>query len=391
MIAVDILLICLTLFGNALLCIHFFNHSHSRLVSRWVDKTLDIVIDIWFLVVPLGFLIWYCFAGRLLVEMLSDFTPFFPMLFVVVCLGNLVITMGLLLARPQPDSPLALSTNHTTRLDLGRQLGPSVCVDNPIVRRLAALPGNQILELNIHEKKIRIPRLPLALEGFSIVHLTDLHFTGVIGKPYFDEVIRHANELDADLIAITGDLIDNPKCFDWIDDTLGQLRARHGVYYVLGNHDMRIDSPALRRRLHSAGLITLGSRWTTLSIHGATLVLAGNELPWFGPLVDMRDCPERDEEQLRVFLSHSPDQIDWAVEHDADLMLAGHTHGGQIRLPWIGPLASSSRMGSRYAGGTYDLSPTVLHVCRGISGTFPIRFNCPPELARLELHSAEAI
>jgi hypothetical protein len=248
------------------------------------------------------------------------------------------------------------------------------------------LPGNQLLELSVHQKTIRIPRLPDRLSGFTITHLTDTHLTGKVAKMYFEEVVRRTNELDSDVIAVTGDLFDKTACLDWIPDIFGKLQARHGVYFILGNHDLRVDSTELRRRLSDVGLVDVGGQWTSVNVNDTPVILAGNEVPWFAPAADLSDCPPRDEcEQLRVLLTHSPDQITWALDSAADLVLAGHTHGGQIRLPLVGPLASSSRMGTRYAGGIYDVPPAVLHVCRGISSTFPIRFNCPPELAQLKL------
>ncbi|MFP6613093.1 MAG: metallophosphoesterase, partial [Pirellulales bacterium] len=115
--------------------------------------------------------------------------------------------------------------------------------------------------------------------------------------------------------------------------------------------------------------------------------LAGNELPWFPPAADMSTANSRgdDSQLLRIVLAHSPDQFVWARQHDADLMLAGHTHGGQIRLPVIGAIVSPSRYGTRYACGAFFEPPTVMHVSRGISGTVPVRHNCPPELTKLVL------
>jgi predicted MPP superfamily phosphohydrolase len=88
---------------------------------------------------------------------------------------------------------------------------------------------------------------------------------------------------------------------------------------------------------------------------------------------------------VRILLAHSPDQLSWARRNDIDLMLAGHTHGGQIRFPLIGPILAPSRYGVRYAAGTFYLPPVVMHVSRGISGLQPLRFNCPPELTKLVL------
>jgi uncharacterized protein len=84
-------------------------------------------------------------------------------------------------------------------------------------------------------------------------------------------------------------------------------------------------------------------------------------------------------------LAHTPDRLRWAREHEIDLVIAGHTHGGQIRAPLLGPIVAPSHHGVRYASGTFFESPTLMHVSRGVSGLTPLRWNCSPEITRLVL------
>jgi predicted MPP superfamily phosphohydrolase len=93
---------------------------------------------------------------------------------------------------------------------------------------------------------------------------------------------------------------------------------------------------------------------------------------------------------FRILLSHSPDQFGWAQRWDFDLMLAGHTHGGQFRLPWIGPFLTPCWHGVKYSCGTFVEGPTVMHVSRGISSELPFRLNCPPEINKIVLRAAGA-
>ena len=154
---------------------------------------------------------------------------------------------------------------------------------------------------------------------------------------------------------------------------------------------MRADVKRLRQVLNQCGLIDLGGCWKQIEVCGEPIVLAGNELPWLMPAADMSDCPPRsaDGGPLRIILAHSPDQLQWARAQDADLLLAGHTHGGQIRLPLIGPIFSPTAAGVKYASGLFFAPPTIMHVTRGLSGELPIRLNCPPEMAHLVLHAAD--
>ncbi|NIL97790.1 MAG: hypothetical protein GTO76_08630, partial [Planctomycetales bacterium] len=309
-----------------------------------------------------------------------------PLLYVIFCWAIAVWTVPQFLRPHRGDDKAVLISNHTTLVDMAEQLTGASRLGG-LARLGARLPGNQVLQLLIHEENIRIPNLPPALEGLSLTHVSDLHFTGELPKSFFQEVVRRANDLEGDMIAITGDIVDREACFEWLPDTLGQLRASQGIYFVLGNHDTRVDSDRLRQLLAGCGLIDLGGRWLATECRGQQIVLAGNELPWFGPVVDLSDVPDRGGGgPFRILLAHSPDQLEWARRHEFDLMLAGHTHGGQIHLPWSGPVVSATRIGTDFAAGLCSAPPTVLHVSRGISQTIPLRLRCPPELARLTLH-----
>jgi predicted MPP superfamily phosphohydrolase len=289
--------------------------------------------------------------------------------------------------------PAAILSTHRERVDICSALG---CV--PLSGRFASfcrrLPCNQIFSLRIEQHEMQFARLPAALDGISIVHLSDLHFTGRITKEYFQEVVRRVNDLNPDLVAVTGDLVDHAPYINWLPDTLGRLRATAGVFCVFGNHDPRTgDLDRLRRTLADSGLKYLGGRWQTVDLREESLLLAGNELPWIGPAADMRACVaaavgrERDR-PFRILLSHSPDQFAWAQRWDFDLMLAGHTHGGQFCLPLVGPVLSPSWHGVLYAGGTFAAGPTLMHVSRGTCSELPLRWNCPPEISKIILRCA---
>ena len=250
-------------------------------------------------------------------------------------------------------------------------------------RMLAAIPGNQILTIHAHHKVLRMANLPRALDGLRIAQVTDLHMTGQLTRPFFDVAIDCTNQWQPDVVMITGDLVDDPACVAWLPDTLGRLQSRFGIYAILGNHDQRlVDVPRLRQSLTDSGIEDLGGRCEIRAIRDMPVLLAGNECPWFPP-APLPPAPpiERARQQPRPFsilLSHSPDQFPWARRHGFDLMLAGHTHGGQIRFPIIGPIICPSRFGVWYASGLFERPPTLMHVSRGLSGVHPLRFRCPP-------------
>jgi predicted MPP superfamily phosphohydrolase len=174
----------------------------------------------------------------------------------------------------------------------------------------------------------------------------------------------------------------------WLPPTLGQLKARDGVYYILGNHDRRSTESRIKAVLKESGLIHVGDNWREVIVNGSPLIIAGNELPWYKPAADLSSCKHEAASPTRILLAHSPDQFKWAQQNGIDLMLAGHLHGGQIRFPILGAITSPSLHGVRYAAGIFTAGNTVLHVSRGVSALTPLRVNCPPEIATLVLHGA---
>jgi predicted MPP superfamily phosphohydrolase len=251
----------------------------------------------------------------------------------------------------------------------------------------AKVPFNQVFQLTVDHKRLAIPQLSAHHEGLKIAHISDLHITGRIGPKWYEVVAEQVNQLQADVIVITGDLVEKEACWPWLAGSLGKLQAKHGVYFVLGNHDFYVDANHTRRLLQKQGLTCLSGRWIETEWNGASVILAGNERPWGPQVADLAAMPEKNTQQLplKLMLLHTPDQFTWACNQEADLAFAGHTHGGQLRFPLLGPIVCPSRFGTRYACGVFRRGNTVMHVTRGISGKTPIRWNCPPEIALLEL------
>ena len=386
----DFLLVLLALIGHASLWVALINRLHGVVMPRWVIGGLTLTGFACLGLIPVGFGLWLARLGFTILGPNDWFRLRQPGLgYLVACWIAAAVTVAWwtwrhLLRRP----PAVLRWHRSRSLDLMPAGSAQKSSKDNSHHFLVHLPGNETLQLHVEERAIDIPRLDSALDGLLIVHVSDFHFTGRVGKAYFQDVVHVGNQLQPDLVAITGDLVDNDDCIDWIPGTLGMLKGRFGTYFVLGNHDRQVDTARLRRTLVDSGLVDLGGRWVKTLINDRPVVLAGNELPWFPPPADMQDAPPPSAKggPPRILLSHSPDQLDWARAHDFDLLLAGHTHGGQIRFPLIGPILSPSRQGVKYASGVFHAPPTVMHVTRGISGKLPIRLNCPPEMAKLVLH-----
>ena len=384
------LLTLIALLGHGLLWVFVFNHLHARpFPCRLLNALEKIIFAI--LATPPLYVAFRLVTGSLPLP-LEQWQTERNWLFTYVGLTWLSAALfaAVWLWRKITDRrPAQFLSNDTRCIDIGSRLGYPLALDRP-TRLLARIPGNQIFTLQVHEKTLALPRLPEALDGLSIVQISDLHFAGQIQQAYFHQVVAEANALDGDLIAITGDIADKTEYVRWIPAILGRLKSREGGYFILGNHDKRVkDIAALRRTLGEQGFMDLGGRCVKAAIRGEPVVLAGNECPWFEAPPDDACPPAEANGPLRILLSHSPDQIAWARRHRFDLMLAGHTHGGQIRIPLVGPIFCPSRYGVRYAAGVFYQAPTLLHVSRGIAALQAIRLNCPPELTKLVLVRAK--
>lgn len=267
------------------------------------------------------------------------------------------------------------------------QMLPHATFASTWTSRLGRVPGNQIGMLERSHKCIPAYSAP-SWEGVRFAHLSDLHLTGRMGLGFYQFAIEQLNELQPDAIFLTGDLVDYDSQLPALQSLAVRMRAPLGMYFVLGNHDRRIAEPDLIREIMtSEGWMDVGSTAVTRHTDRGCLAIAGNERPWFGTPVENWPTDARGTNTLRVALSHSPDQWRWGVSLKSHLILAGHTHGGQVRLPGIGPMIAPSWNGSRFASGIFHLEETWMHVSRGLSGVHPIRYRCMPEVTILELSS----
>ena len=242
--------------------------------------------------------------------------------------------------------------------------------------------GNQVGQLEVNKKTLFLPQLPSKLEGLTLTHFSDLHITGVIPQVFYDRLCDEILELDSDLMFLTGDVLDVPSKLPWVSRLAKRLTTSKECYFVLGNHDVRHgQDEKLRAALVAENCVDLGSTYLHVDIRGEPILLAGNELPWVGTAPECR--PKSNEFAIGVV--HTPDLIGWGRQQDYDLLLAGHAHGGQIRIPGIGPIICPSVHGVRYASGVFQKGRTMMHVSRGISGLQPIRLRCRPELTQLTL------
>jgi predicted MPP superfamily phosphohydrolase len=377
----------LSFIGHVGLWCMLYNHTHATSWPRIVRKRCEKFI----IVATAAIFVWFCIW--LIRHRTIDFWERELKSFVECGYLFMTMAMGIFLTvrwvyRKSKSNPNCVLDRQQSLTDVQSEIGRSVYL-TPVAQKLGMIPFNQAHKLAVDRIRLGIKRLPLPLEGFRICQLSDFHLTGQMDLEWFEHVVAKANEFDPDLILITGDLIDEAPCLDWIEPVFGRLKAKHGIFFVRGNHDLRIkDQQYLLQRLESVGMRWIGGKWERLEIEGVGIYLAGNELPWFAGAEDLSKRPHQvhgesgmeDLPCLKILLSHTPDQITWAKDYDFDLIFAGHNHGGQIAIPYIGPIVAPSRHGVLYASGTFAIGDAVMHVSRGLSGDECIRINCPPEV-----------
>lgn len=237
--------------------------------------------------------------------------------------------------------------------------------------------------------RVHVRDLPAALEGLRVALLTDFHAGGAGSLRRVRAAVRRAMAARPDLVALSGDFAaDDAPGFGRVLDALAGLAAPLGVYAVPGNHDHVVGIDRWRAQLDARpGITGLLNRAVTLVVRGARVCIAGVDDFYEGePRLDF--LPPPGARDLTILLAHGPDQAERLRRGDdaVDLVLSGHTHGGQVRLPFLGALLRSARNPHLYDEGLRRRPWTQVYVSRGVGTVhLPIRFGARPEVSILEL------
>jgi len=249
-------------------------------------------------------------------------------------------------------------------------------------------------ELSVEEHTIHLARLPDPFRGMRIVQISDFHYAEYTEAYFLREVVRRVNALRGDMVLLTGDFISYgplPKSFP--------RRMMHGcaeilskiecplIYASLGNHDAVIGDRYVTGPLREHGIPTLLNQSLALERDGKRLWLAG-----LGSICEDQSDPDKGIPKAMVsggeagiVMAHEPDILVELSKYNVDLMLSGHTHGGQVRVPFMPPL-DLPPWGKLYVEGLFRHGPTQLYVNRGIGAVgVPFRLNCPPEITVITL------
>jgi uncharacterized protein len=246
--------------------------------------------------------------------------------------------------------------------------------------------------VEVSRVEVKLADLDSAFGGLTIVQLSDLHLGMYTSADYLRRCVEIVNAERPDLVVLTGDYTYiSRKYVEPVADVLSELQPRIGSYAVLGNHDYYQGAGHVVRALRRAKLNMLVDGYDRLEWRGGRLSLFGVDDLYYGDTNEVRLLGQAPLNEPRILLAHNPDFIGRFIEKKlrVDLMMSGHTHGGQIRLPVLGAPHIDSMFGQRFARGLNRWEQIQIYTTRGIGMVgLPVRFACPPEIVLYTLRQA---
>jgi predicted MPP superfamily phosphohydrolase len=279
-----------------------------------------------------------------------------------------------------------LAQGHTVHAPMGVYLwsyasGLVVCGYGVLVRRRW---------FRTVEREIRVPGLDPRLDGLRIAHLSDLHIGTLTPRSWGLSWAAAANRAAPDIAVVTGDMVTSGVDYhEDVSDVVGALRAPQGVFVSMGNHDYFGEGEPLITLLRRRGVGVLRNEGTVVERGGARLWLAGIDDTWTGRDDLPRALEQRPAGAATVLLAHDPTRFDAAADAGVEVVLSGHTHGGQVAVPFAYRALSLASIAHKYNVGLYRRGRATLYVHPGLGTTGPpIRLGIAPEVTLLVLRAA---
>lgn len=284
-----------------------------------------------------------------------------------------------------------MRTIHPKRVKLSDRFNTLAASNTPLrqlarnLSKVAKYAIDEANSLSLERVEISIDRLPKKLDGFKIVHLSDIHHSPFTGLEHIARAVKIANRLRPDMFILTGDYVSHDaKYIAPVAKVLGKLSAEFGTYACLGNHDHWTDPDLVTERFREQGINVLINEGFRFEARGASFWLAGVD----DHMVGKTDLPAALHgsfpDEMKLLLAHNPVIFRQAVRLGIDLTLSGHTHGGQIRVRDT----EKNIIPRRRKAGLHSRRNSHIYITRGIGTVvLPVRYQCPPEISLLELRS----
>ncbi|SHM88798.1 metallophosphoesterase [Gracilibacillus kekensis] len=240
--------------------------------------------------------------------------------------------------------------------------------------------------LDIHTVNIESPKITNTFENYKILQFSDTHLGFNYTLQQLEDLVSKINQQNPDIVVFTGDLIDNPRTYkvtQKLVTILDQIQTKDGKYWIYGNHDHGgYGTDILRDIFNQGGFELLQNRHRQINKNGDIINILGVDDVLLGKPDIKQALQEVDQNFLTILLAHEPDFADVVKNYPVDIQLSGHSHGGQVQLPFIGYIYTP-HLAEKYVEGFYSVGsfPLQLYVSRGIGTTrLPYRFFCKPEI-----------
>lgn len=278
----------------------------------------------------------------------------------------------------------------TRRVKLSERINAFVASDAPIRTlagnwsKIAKGAMDEANSLSLERVDIFLKRLPQKLDGFKIIQLSDTHHSPFTTLEHIERVVKVANRLKPDMFLLTGDYVSHEREYIApVAAVLGRLKAKYGVHACLGNHDHWTDADLVTHLFRGEGINVLINEGFRFEARGSSFWLAGVD----DYMVGKTDVPAALKgsfpDEMKLLLAHNPIIFREAARYGVDLILSGHTHGGQIKVRSEEKRILPQR---KLKAGLHTRRESQIYITRGIGTVVvPMRYQCPPEISLLEL------
>jgi predicted MPP superfamily phosphohydrolase len=284
--------------------------------------------------------------------------------------------------------------NSTRRVKISERLTALAGSETPLrelagnLSKVAKSAIDEANSLSLERVNIDLERLPKNLDGFKIIHLSDIHHSPFTNIEHIKRAVKIANRLKPDMFVLTGDYVSHETQYIApVAKVLGKLRSEFGTYACLGNHDHWTDAASVTGHFREEGINVLINEGFRFEGRGGSFWLAGVD----DHMVGLTDVPAALKgsypDEMKLLLAHNPIIFRKAVRAGVDLTLSGHTHGGQVKIRDDEKRILPRR---RLSSGLHRRKSSQIYITRGIGTVvLPVRYQCPPEISLLTMRSAE--
>lgn len=276
---------------------------------------------------------------------------------------------------------------------LSRRINSMVASDTPLrdlasnLSQVARYALNEANSLSLEKIEIKLKRLPKKLDGFRIIHLSDIHHSPFTSLEHISRAVMVSNHIKPDMFVLTGDYVSHePEYIEPVAKVLGELKAEFGTHACLGNHDHWTDGNIVTDAFRKENINMLVNEGFRLTARDSSFWLAGVDDYMVGKTDVAASMRGAFPDEMKILLAHNPVIIRQAAKFGVDLMFSGHTHGGQVKVRDTNKKRIFPKR--KLTNGLHRRKNTQIYITRGIGTVvLPVRYQCPPEISLIELRS----